>query len=555
MLSWSVYQQCQQSQTATSELAKDTTQCPTEVFESLFSRHHQHSREKSELDGVKEFEQKDELQKARELRAEHELFLATNFWIHSDASTLVTNALRELSRRAGERGKKVVVKMLYDRGDPRQAWENRLTVTEEQWTSAKVNIPPSKDIPNLDLQVINYHRPVFGTFHAKFTIIDRRIALLQSSNIQDNDNLEMLAHLEGPIVDSFYDTALLSWGKQLDPPLPLLDSPAASAPIPWHEEKGNTTGNENEIIEEHTTKSPHYDSTLSGEARRVNGSIEPRGDETATQAVSRHLNTTIQPDTTGNAPDSDQVNWMTPYVVMPLHEPFAIALVNREPYGSPNHSHVHVPQNAAFLSAINHAQHSILIQTPNLNAEPLLDPLLKAVCRGVTVTAYLCLGYNDAGELLPFQNGTNEMISNRLYSSLATDEEKSRLKIYYYVGKDQIQPIHNKFKRRSCHIKLMVIDEKVAIQGNGNLDTQSYFHSQEVNMLIDSEIVCKKWIAVINCNQNTAKYGASSTKDGCWHDPVTGEIPNGSIGTDPGHFSWARGIVGAVQRVRGAGGF
>lgn len=100
-----------------------------------------------------------------------------------------------------------------------------------------------------------------------------------------------------------------------------------------------------------------------------------------------------------------------------------------------------------------------------MNAEPLLDPLLKAVRRGVTVTAYLCLGYNDAGELLPFQNGTNEMISNRLYSSLETDEEKSRLKIFYYVGKDQIQPIHNKFKRRSCHIKLMIIDEKVAIQG------------------------------------------------------------------------------------------
>lgn len=175
-----------------------------------------------------------------------------------------------------------------------QAWENRLTVTEEQWTSDKVNIPPSKEIPNLDLQVVNYHRPVFGTFHSKFTVIDRRIALLQSSNIQDNDNLEMLAHIEGPIVDSFYDTALLSFGKPLDPPLPLLESPAVSAPLPWHEEKGNATGTENETLEEHTTKSPHYDSTLDGEARRVNASVEPRGEETATQAVSRHLSMYFQ---------------------------------------------------------------------------------------------------------------------------------------------------------------------------------------------------------------------------------------------------------------------
>lgn len=100
-----------------------------------------------------------------------------------------------------------------------------------------------------------------------------------------------------------------------------------------------------------------------------------------------------------------------------------------------------------------------------MNAEPLLEPLLAAIRRGVVVTPYLCLGYNDAGELLPFQNGTNEMIANRLYKSLETAEEKSRLRVHYYVGKDQIQPIHNSFKKRSCHIKLMIIDEQVAIQG------------------------------------------------------------------------------------------
>lgn len=100
-----------------------------------------------------------------------------------------------------------------------------------------------------------------------------------------------------------------------------------------------------------------------------------------------------------------------------------------------------------------------------MNAEPLLQPLLDAVKRGVIVTCYLCLGYNDAGQLLPFQNGTNEMISHRLYTSLETDEERSRLRIHNYVGKDQTKPIHNKFKKRSCHIKLMIIDESVAIQG------------------------------------------------------------------------------------------
>lgn len=34
--------------------------------------------------------------------------------------------------------------------------------------------------------------------------------------------MEMMTHIEGPIVDSFYDMCLLSWGEAFQPPLPLL---------------------------------------------------------------------------------------------------------------------------------------------------------------------------------------------------------------------------------------------------------------------------------------------------------------------------------------------
>lgn len=56
-------------------------------------------------------------------------------------------------------------------------------------------------------------------------IIDRRVACVSSNNIQDRVNLEMNLHLEGPIVDAFYDMALLSWAEPMDPPLPLLVNP------------------------------------------------------------------------------------------------------------------------------------------------------------------------------------------------------------------------------------------------------------------------------------------------------------------------------------------
>ncbi|KAJ9363959.1 hypothetical protein DTO280E4_2181 [Paecilomyces variotii] len=491
------------------------------------------------------------------VRAEKEIFLGTNFWIYSDASTLVTDAFRELSRRAGQRGTRVVVKMLYDRGNLKQVYDNHQRVSAEEYTSAKVKLPPPEEIPNIDLELINYHRPMLGTFHCKFVIIDRRVALLQSSNIQDNDNLEMMIRVEGPIVDSFYDMALISWHKTLNPPLPMFGFPASDAKIPSFGQQ-TYTGSETEQtgpLPEHTTKDPHYDPDISSEAKRVNGTVEPRPGETRTQAVTRHLNTTIQPNAKGDAPDSDQEVPMRIYVQHKSHDPFPMAMVNREPWGAPNHSSVHTPQNAAFLSAITNARRSIFIQTPNMNAEPILNPLVDAVRRGVIVTVYLCLGYNDAGELLPFQNGTNEMIADRLYRSLKTDEERSRLRIHYYVGKDQTKPIHNSFKSRSCHVKLMIIDEKVAIQGNGNLDTQSFYHSQEVNLLLDSPLICRDWLDQINRNQNTATYGLASPEDGCWHDPVTGELATNSIGRDPGRFSWAKGVIGAIKRVQGAGGF
>jgi phosphatidylserine/phosphatidylglycerophosphate/cardiolipin synthase-like enzyme len=64
-----------------------------------------------------------------------------------------------------------------------------------------------------------------GTFHAKYMVVDRRIAILNSNNIQDRVNLEQMTHIEGPIVQSFYDVALLSWAEPMEPPMPLLANP------------------------------------------------------------------------------------------------------------------------------------------------------------------------------------------------------------------------------------------------------------------------------------------------------------------------------------------
>ncbi|KAI1923336.1 hypothetical protein LOZ52_001078 [Ophidiomyces ophidiicola] len=161
------------------------------------------------------------------VRAEKEIIFLTSYWIYSNNSQLLTNAMRELSKRTALRGTRVVMKMMYDRGNVKQVLNNRQPVSRNEALSERVRLPSPEEIPNIDLQVLNYHRPVVGTLHSKVMIVDRKMALLMSNNIQDNDNLEMMVRFEGSIVDSFYDMALISWDISLQPPLPMIESPAS----------------------------------------------------------------------------------------------------------------------------------------------------------------------------------------------------------------------------------------------------------------------------------------------------------------------------------------
>ncbi|CAG7852085.1 SubName: Full=Uncharacterized protein {ECO:0000313/EMBL:EQB58197.1} [Serendipita indica DSM 11827] len=577
------------------------------------------------------------------VRAEKEIVIATNYWIFSVASRFVNNALKELSHRAQQRNQRIVMKaspffeyelcltrnqLIYDRGSPLQIIENHLPVSEQTYTSKEIGLPPSEEIPNIDIQAINYHRPVLGTFHAKFMIVDRKFAVVQSNNIQaclDNPNLEMACQLEGPIVDSLYDMMLISWCNKLEPPPPSISSPAAAGAFPArsmtinlmpkehsgeeaqsciHMENGGTSdltpkqepvstsvsprqvlhpeGNaerggdfrtesylstgESAIpqaqiehpstdnsLEEHTVDDPHYDADIAGEVARVQSSVSPKPGLTRVQAVTRHLNHTVSPDVEGDAPDCLPEEEMTPYIPHPTHEAFPMALVNRYPFGPLTHSSLYTPQNQAWISALRHAKKNVFIQSPNINAEPLLAEILSAVRRGIDVYCYVCLGYNDSGELLPRQGGTNEMVAHKLFTTLKPEHHKN-LHWYWYVAKDMMEPIVAKKKQRTCHIKLMIVDEHIGIQGSGNQDTQSWFHSQEVNVMFDSEMICRAWIDGLRRNQNTHLYGEVSQEDGIWRDKA-GNQAKDVIGVNPGKFSWAKGLLGAIERVRGQGGF
>ncbi|GAA5983494.1 hypothetical protein JCM10908_000308 [Rhodotorula pacifica] len=675
--------------------------------------------------------------------AEKEVFLVTNYWQPSDSVNTVASGLRELNRRVGERnGQKIVVKIMWDRGAVPQLWHNHVPVTPKTWIP--LGVPDPAEVPNLSIQVVNFHRPLLGTFHQKALVVDRRVALLNSNNIQDRPNLEMMVHLEGPIVDSLYDNMLISFDEPLKPTLPCLVEPSPSthphlfpysftdanpyladidvakaakaarmllkrqdrqavhgehlpslsppewwrrdsaSPSPWpfgalshhhpsnlqtvpHPRMARTETDEHEggrfaalvmqLVEkareekarlalgmssvmggaEHGSQGAEASAAsvpAGGSGSTSNGTDAPRSsvadsgvemssklgtDDRAptnghpvspvleekssadrirseraaadaslaraepsppgfdepdappptADAIPKATSTgvdgrsdwssstaAVSPDANGNgkgttssarlaalskalnagaiskidaAIDNEElIRDFKPHLLHKAHTPFPIALVNRRPHGSPGHMDIRCPQAAAWLAALRYAEKNVFIQTPTLNAAPIVRGIVEACSTGgpqrtgIEVTLFLGLGFNDKGESIPFQGGTNEQVVFRLYGQLRKLRKEQNLHVYWYTGKDQIRPLNAVHKSRNCHIKFMSVDGQCAIVGNGNLDSQSFWHSQEANILIDNPQIVADWMDQLRTNQSTHKYGRVDT-DGIWRDPSTGE--------------------------------
>lgn len=417
-------------------------------------------------------------------------------------------------------------------------------------------------MPHVDFQVINYHKPLLGTLHAKFMVVDRKLAVIESNNTEDNTNMEMMTHLEGPIVDSIYDTALITWGNAFSPSLPssststnagglnTVDQPKESLFM----DRGGARELHQVVMDGQAAQlpelkpgEPHYDSDMAGEISRMQSVYSPRQNESRIAATNRRLGLACSKpfeSTASEIPDGEE---FTPYIPISTSLPIPIATVSRPPYGHPNNSNVFVPQNEAWLSCIHNAQKSVFIQTPDLNATPLRAACIAALKRGVDITYYVCLGYNDAGEIMPGQGGTNEMFARNLVDALS-ERERKLLHVCYYVAKDQDHPIHHSFKARSCHVKLLIADGHIGIQGSGNQDTQSWYHSQEINVMIDSEEVCRKWREGIERNQNTKKYGKAGIDDGVWRDQ-NGKEAAGSMGKPGKLMGWIKGTIGMIKKM------
>lgn len=120
----------------------------------------------------------------------------------------------------------------------------------------------------------------------------------------------------------------------------------------------------------------------------------------------------------GNSAAHSDVLQFNPFIFHSPHAPVPMALVNRRPHGTPGHSDIRNPQDAAWLAGFRYAKKHIFCQTPTLNATPIKHAILHAARRHVRIEVYLGLGFNDKSESMPFQGGTNEKVVTKLYRQL-----------------------------------------------------------------------------------------------------------------------------------------
>lgn len=163
-----------------------------------------------------------------------------------------------------------------------------------------------------------------------------------------------------------------------------------------------------------------------------------------------------------------------------------ILLLNRMCYGNIFPEKGPIPQNVGFTILMERALRSIVIITPTLNVRKVLKLIKKACIRGVVVSVLLTKHFNDKKEALPFQGGTNQVVAKRLRKMIPKEYRKNLI-LKWFTGEGQSRPrvgIH-------CHVKALVVDGQYCMFGNANMDTQSWYHSMEANVLVNDAATAK----------------------------------------------------------------
>ena len=166
----------------------------------------------------------------------------------------------------------------------------------------------------------------------------------------------MMCQFEGDIVNSLYDTFLISWGKSFpDPPgLPCLTNPTTSNKKFHFGDRKATAHKDGGHIEASCSKNATNHAIDPAHAVQEESERYEKEDHAATtKPINERLNVEETAEQTSDDHDTD----FAPFYIHSPHDPVPMALVNRQPQAIPGHYDVHNPQNAAWLQGFRPIKH------------------------------------------------------------------------------------------------------------------------------------------------------------------------------------------------------
>jgi phosphatidylserine/phosphatidylglycerophosphate/cardiolipin synthase-like enzyme len=178
----------------------------------------------------------------------------------------------------------------------------------------------------------------------------------------------------------------------------------------------------------------------------------------------------------------------------------------------------YAPQNEAWLKAVEVAQKEIYVQTPDFATKAIAEAILDAVIRR-PITVKLVVAFHQEDKVTAMHKhsiGTSGETMNYMYNKLKTaGNVKGKLEWCWFVGQ-RAGPNFKYNKLEWSHVKFMAVDGKFAMVGSGNQDPQTWYHSREVNILIDDAKTTQHMLSTLQEPQQSLEHcynGSEAEKD------------------------------------------
>ncbi|KAK4897119.1 hypothetical protein LTR27_005012 [Elasticomyces elasticus] len=365
--------------------------------------------------------------------AESEVILVTCFWARSATLDDLGVALRKLSAK-GQRNKKLIrVRICFSSSSLWQKLLQTSSLAGEIWSNVKLStqlgLPHQNELQGLDMEVKSIFQLPFSVMHPKFVVVDRQRVLLPSCNVSWEDWFEGCVDLNGAVVEQFVRFWQSFWAGEEDRQVKITNSITLS--------------------DQETSASP---------------------------AIVREAYAVFLPSP---------------------HHRFSLPWVSSEQPPA-------TPLNIYLLTVFARAERDIYMQTPNLTSAVVLSAIRQALERGVDVIILTSRRLMRLEQIVTAGTTTERSVRSLIKRYQALKQHQAsprdleagfvsshpgRLIVRYHKMRDatfqlEVEPAQS-------HLKLTIVDGKVAVFGSGNMDRASWHTSQELGLALTSEVLVR----------------------------------------------------------------